>query len=155
MPSTQLSEKFKTDVLNGAVNFAGVSPKTYKMLLIKPGATGVYDQTLLNVGTPGTGTPSPTNVGTDEASGTGYTSGGFTMTGVSVSLAGSTGIVDWSTNPNWPASTISAICAVLYEAASGDVVGVFDFGGTVSSTNGTFTVTLPASGASTSLVRVA
>jgi len=155
MPTTAMSNTFKTDLLNGKHNFAGTSPLTYKMLLIKVGPSGTYDKTLQNVGTPGSGTPSVTNVGTDEASGTGYTTGGFTMAGVSVTLRTDTATVDWSTNPNWTTATISAIASVLYESASGRVVAVFDFGGTVTSTAGTFTITLPAGGASTSVLRLA
>lgn len=154
MPTTAISNGFKTNVLNGKHNFAGTSPLTYKMLLIKAGATGAYDKTLTNVGTPGSGSPSTTNVGTDEASGTGYTSGGVTLAGVSVALFTDTGTVDWTTDPSWTTATISAIAAVIYESATGNVVGVFDFGGTVSSTAGTFTVTLPVAGAATATVRI-
>lgn len=155
MPTTALSTQFKTDALNGKVNFAGTGPSTYNMLLIKPGYAGVYNNTLTNVGTPGVGTPSTVNVGTDEASGAGYTSGGVAMSGVSVMLYGTTATANWSVNPSWTSATISAVCAVVYNASTGDVVGVFDFGGTVTSTNGTFTVNLPTPGASTSLVQLA
>jgi hypothetical protein len=154
MPTTTLTDKFKTDSLNGIHNFAGASPKIYKMLLIKSGAAGAYDKTLQNVGTPGSGLPGPTNVGTDEVVGTGYTSGGQAMAGVSVTLRTDTACVDWSTNPTWANATISAICAVIYETSTGDVVGVFDFGGTFTSTAGNFTVSLPTPGAATSIVRI-
>lgn len=155
MATTTLTNQFKQDCLNGKVNFAGTSPLTYKMLLIKTSPTGTYDATLSNVGTPGSGAPSTTNVGTDEVTGTGYTTGGFTMTGVSVSLQSGTATVDWGTNPNWTTSTISATAAVLYESVSKSTVAIYDFGGTVSDTAGTFTVVLPASGSSTSAVRIA
>jgi len=154
MPTTALSTQFKLDALNGKVNIAGGSPLTYKMLLIKVGATGTYDQTLTNVGTPGTGTPSATNVGTDEASGTGYTTGGATLTAGAVTLFTTTGTATFATPVTWSTATISAICAVVYENGTKDVVGVFDFGGTVTSTAGTYTVNLPATGASTSLIRI-
>lgn len=155
MPTSAIADSFKTNVLNGKENFAGVSPATYKILLIKVGATGTYDKTLVNVGTPGTGSPSTTNVGTDEASGTGYTTGGVTLAGVSVSLQTDTATVDWGTNPSWTTATISAIAAVIYNSATSNVVAVISFGGTVTSTAGTFTITLPASGASTSMIRLA
>lgn len=155
MATTTLTNQFKQDCFNGKVNFAGTSPLTYKMLLIKVSPSGTYDATLSNVGTPGTGTPSTTNVGTDEVTGTGYTPGGFTMTGVTVSLQSGTATVDWSTNPNWTNSSISAVAAVLYESVSKNTVAVFDFGGTITDTAGTFTVNLPPSGASTSAVRFA
>lgn len=153
--ATAIADAFKTDVLNGKHNFAGTSPLTYKMLLIKVGATGAYDKTLTNVGTPGTGSPSTSNVGTDEASGAGYTSGGVALAGVAVALYADTSTVDWTTDPSWATATISAIGAVIYESASGRVVATFDFGGTVTSTAGTFTATLPVAAAATALVRLA
>jgi hypothetical protein len=126
------------------------------MLLLKVGASGTYDKNVTNVGTPGSGAPTTANVGTDEASGTGYVSGGFAMAGVVVSLATDTAIVDWTTDPNWTTATISAIGAVLYNSTQGNrVVGCFDFGGTITSTAGTFTVTLPAAAAGTATVRFA
>jgi hypothetical protein len=155
MPTTSLSTQFKTDALNGKVNVAGTSPLTYKMLLIKSGATGTYNNTLTNVGTPGSGAPSATNVGTDEASGTGYTTGGATLAGGAVTLYSTTGTATFTSPVTWSTATISAICAVVYENSTKDVVGVFDFGGTITSTAGTFTVTLPTPGASTSLVQIA
>ena len=154
MPTTALSTQFKMDALNGKVNIAGTGPLTYKMLLIKVGATGTYDGTLTNVGTPGSGAPSTSNVGTDEASGANYVSGGATLAGGTVTLFTTTGTATFTSPVTWANATISAICAVVYENGTKDVVGVFDFGGTVSSTAGTFTVTLPTAGAATSLVRI-
>jgi len=154
MPTTSLSTQFKMDSLNGKVNIAGTSPLTYKMLLVKSGASGTYNNTLTNVGTPGSGTPSATNVGTDETTGTGYTSGGATLASGVVTLYSTTATATFTSPVTWATATISAICAVVYESVSKDVVGVFDFGGTVSSTAGTFTVNLPTPGASTSLVQV-
>jgi hypothetical protein len=154
MPTTSISTQFKADFLNGKVNIAGTSPLTYKMLLIKPGATGTYNNTLTNVGTPGSGTPSATNVGTDEVTGTGYTSGGATLSGGAVTVYGTTGTATFTSPVSWTSATISAICAVVYESVSKDVVGVFDFGGTITCTAGTFSVNLPTAGASTSLVQI-
>jgi hypothetical protein len=155
MPTTSISTQFKTDLLNGKVNIDGSSPLTYKMLLIKVSPGGTYNNTLTNVGTPGTGAPSTSNVGTDEASGTGYTSGGATLAGGTVTLYTSTGTATFTSPVTWTTATISAICAVVYESGSKDVVGVFDFGGTITSTAATFTVNLPTPGASTSLVQLA
>lgn len=155
MPTTAISRQFKLDMLNGKVNIQGTSPLTYKMLLIKSGATGTYDKTLTNVGTPGSGAPSTSNVGTDEASGAGYTTGGATLAGGTVTLYTDTGTATFTSPVTWTTATISAIAAVVYESVSKSVVGVYDFGGTVSSTAGTFTVTLPTPGAATSLVQVA
>lgn len=48
-----------------------------------------------------------------------------------------------STNPSWSSSTISAACGVMYSSTSGDLIFINDFGGTISSTNATFTVPEP------------
>lgn len=155
MPTTTVVDTFKLDLLNKLHNFNGVSPDTFNMLLIKPDASGAYDNTLIAVGTPGSGTPSPTNVGTDEVTGTGYTSGGITMAGIATLLQSGVATVDWSTNPSWSSSTISAICVVLYNYTQGGrVVAVFDFGGTITSNNGSFTIDLPPSGYNTSILRL-
>lgn len=154
--TTTIVNSFKTEVLNAKHNFNGTSPDTFKLLLLKVGASGTYDKNVTNVGTPGSSAPTTANVGTDEASGTGYTTGGFSMTGVSVALFTDTGTVDWTTDPNWTTATISAIGAVLYNSTQGNkVVACFDFGGTITSTAGTFTVTLPAAAAGTATIRIA
>ena len=132
----------------------------YKMALVKVGHSGTYDKTFAAVGTPGTGTPSSTNLGTDEvgASGT-YAAGGFSMTGYTTGTdsATNTAWIDWTTDPSFTTATISAVGAVIYnDTDSGKpVVSLHDFGGTVSSTAGTFTVTLPAAAAATAVVRLA
>lgn len=132
---------------------------TYKMALVKVGHTGTYDKNTAAVGTPGTGAPSTTNLGTDEASGTGYTTGGFTMTGYTTATDSTNNVayLDWTTDPNWTTATISAVGAIIYNDtdAGKPVVSLHDFGGTVSSTAGTFTVTLPAAAYNTAVVRIA
>jgi hypothetical protein len=133
---------------------------TYKMALVKVAHAGTYDKTFVGVGTPGTGAPSTTNLGTDEASGTGYTSGGFTMTGYATSTdttaSNNAAWIDWTTDPNWTTSTISAVGAIIYNDtdAGKPACGLYDFGTTVSSTAGTFTVTLPAAAAATAVLRI-
>lgn len=159
MATTTQTDQFKVDTFNGGHNFLTSGGLTYKALLIKPTPTGTYDKTLANVGTPGSGSPTTTNVGTDEASGTGYTSGGFTLTNVSAALYTDTAVVTFSVNPSWgPTATISAVAMVIYttdatKGTTGRTVAVFDFGGTQSVSSNTLTVTLPTAAASTGLIR--
>lgn len=153
MATTALTNQFKVDVLNGGHNFKTSGGIAYKMLLIKVSPSGTYNNTLTNVGTPGSGTPTTANVGTDEASGTGYTSGGFALTNVSAALYTNTGCVTFSVNPNWTSATFSAVAGVIYTTDStlgtaGRTVAVYDFGGTQTVSAGTFTVTLPSAGTS-------
>ena len=94
---------------------------------------------------------------TNECPGTGnYTQGGIALVGFSVTLDGDTAILDWTTNPSWANATISAAGALIYNDDRTDkAVAVLDFDGTITSTAGTFTVTLPAPAAATGLLRIA
>lgn len=81
---------------------------------------------------------------TNEASGTGYTAGGATLTGYSASLSGDSAVLTF-TSPTWASSSITARGAIIYDSTNGNKArAVIDFGANVTSTNGTFTVTLPA-----------
>ena len=148
--TTAMANSFKLELFAGT----HVAADVYKIALIKVGATGTYGAATTNVGTPGSGTPTTANLGTDEVTGTGYTSGGATLTGYSATETGSVARVDF-TSPTWPSSTISATGAIIYNSSKANkVVAVFDFGGTVSSTAGTFTATMPAVGDATSCLRI-
>ena len=158
MGTTAQSDTFKVDLYNGGHNFKASGGLTYKLLLIKASPTGTYDQTLANVGTPGSGTPSTTNVGTDEVSGAGYTTGGVTLTNGGVTLYGDTAVATFTGSPSWSSATFSASAAVIYTTDSstgtaGRVVGVFDLGGVQTVSGATFTLTIPVVGASTGLIR--
>jgi hypothetical protein len=85
---------------------------------------------------------------TNEVTGTGYTAGGVTLTGVTVSYDAATNQVRISWNdPTWPNSTISARGAVIYKsrggAASADELLAYAINDAdVSSSGATFTVDL-------------
>jgi hypothetical protein len=89
------------------------------------------------------------------SSGTNYTAGGNTLTGVSVTLAGTTAIVSFN-NSTWSNSNITARGALIYNfSKSNKAIAVLDFGSDKSSLNSPFTVTMPAATQSTALIRVA
>lgn len=93
---------------------------------------------------------------TNEVSGTGYTAGGATLSGFSVSIDGTTAILDFTTDPSWVNATITANGAMIYNSTkSNKAVAIFAFGGDKTSTNGTFTVSLPTADASNGLIRLA
>ena len=83
---------------------------------------------------------------TNEVTGTGYTAGGaaVTLTVAAVDNANNDVEVTCSA-PSWPSSTITALAGIVYKdtgnAATDPLICVVDFGGSVSSTNGTFTAT--------------
>ena len=85
---------------------------------------------------------------TNEVSGTGYTSGGNACS-VSVAAVDNTNNdVEISfTVTSWTSATITARAGVIYKSRGGassadELVGYVDFGSDVSSTNGTFAVTV-------------
>jgi len=92
---------------------------------------------------------------TNEITGAGYTAGGISLSGYAASLSSGVAYLDFA-NPEWPAATITARGALIYNASKANrAVGVFDFGADVTSTAATFTVELPAAGSATAVIRVA
>jgi hypothetical protein len=91
---------------------------------------------------------------TSEAAGAGYTAGGASLVGL---VTGHTGSVAWLSfdDPTWPASTITARGALIYNATRADrAVAVLDFSTDRSSSNGTFTVQFPTADADYALIRI-
>lgn len=89
------------------------------------------------------------------SSGTNYTAGGNTLTSPSVTLDGTTAIVDFA-DTTWASSTITARGALIYNSSkSNKAIAVLDFGGDKTSTNGAFTINFPAAAASTAIIRIA
>jgi hypothetical protein len=130
---------FKVGLFNGQFNLAS---DTIKMALYNGNAN-------LN--------PSTTAyTSTNEVTGTGYTAGGQTMTGVSISYdaTNSVAYVNFA-NVVWNPAAFTARCALIYDAtASNASIAVIDFGSDKTCTN-TFTVTMPANTYSTALIRSA
>ncbi|GAA1701599.1 hypothetical protein [Fodinicola feengrottensis] len=85
-----------------------------------------------------------------ETSGTGYTAGGLALTSISGSVSGHVYTLTCA-NPVWTTSTIAAAYALFYDSTPGSagtnpVICYWDFGGTVSSTGASFTLTISGSG---------
>jgi len=130
---------FKVGLFNGQFNLAS---DTIKMALYNGNAD-------LN--------PSTTvYTSTNEITGTGYTAGGQTMTGVTISYdaTNSVAYVNFA-NVVWNPAAFTARCALIYDStASNASIAVIDFGSDKTCTN-TFTVTMPANTYSTALIRSA
>ena len=92
---------------------------------------------------------------TNEVSGVGYTAGGETLSGATISLSGTTAFVDFS-DVVWTSATITARGALIYNSSKADrAVAVLDFGADKTSTAGDFTVIMPAATASDAVIRIA
>jgi hypothetical protein len=82
-----------------------------------------------------------------EITGTGYTAGGATLAGLSVTTA--TNVMTFTaTSPSWTTATFTANQAIFYDstASTEQLICWWDFGGAVSVTAGTFTLTISGSG---------
>jgi len=85
----------------------------------------------------------------NEVTGTGYTAGGATLATKSFTESPTgTLMFDVSTDPNWTSSTITARGMLVYDdtLAGKNVIGLVNFGADYSTTSGTFTVQLAATG---------
>lgn len=134
--TTALCNSFKQEILEGVHGTADV----YKVALYTSTATLGASTTAYSA--------------TNEVSGTGYTAGGATLSGLLTGLSSGTAYMTFS-DPSWASASITARGCLIYNSSkSNKAVAAFDFGGDVTSTNGTFTVDFPAAGAS-ALIRIA
>ena len=92
---------------------------------------------------------------TNEVVGTGYTAGGNTLTGATISSSGTTAFVDFN-DTTWSTATITARGALIYDSSVSDkAIAVLDFGADKTSTAGNFTVQFPTADATNAIIRIA
>lgn len=139
--SSALCTSFKAEILQGI----HLAANTYKIALFTSSAT--LDDT----------TTTYTGATNEVPNGSGYTTGGATLAGYTVSSSGTTAWIDWTTDPSWTTATITARYALIYNdtLAGKNAVAVIDFGADKTSTSGTFLITFPAAAAGTALLRIA
>jgi len=131
MSTSAFTDQAKQDFLNG-VHQPG---DTYMIALYDAAATNDKTTTAYSA--------------THEIAGTGYAAGGIALSGFTVGLVGDTAYIDFTTDPSWPSASFTAASALIYNASrSNKALAVIDFGGSFTATGGTFTVQLPAPGAS-------
>jgi len=135
---------FKVALLNGEMDFSSDTSQSFKIALYTSSAT-------LNAETTAYST-------TNEASGTGYTAGGNTLTiatNPTNDTSGTTAYLDFS-DTTWTSSSITARGALIYKVGgTTPSVAVLDFGSDKTSSNSTFTVTFPTSAATSAIIRIA
>jgi hypothetical protein len=124
---------FKTELYQAIHNF---TTDTFKIALYTASAD-------LNAATTAYST-------SNEVTGTGYTAGGITLTGTTVGSADYTAYVNFA-NAVFGAA-VTARCALIYNSSKANrSVVVLDFGADKTSAN--FTITMPATSATTALIR--
>lgn len=140
MPITQsLCNSFKLEMLSGIHEAA----HTYKIALFTDAAT-LNKNTTSYLGL------------SDEVVGLGYTAGGIALVGFSLALINDTATLDWTTDPVWPTSTITARGALIYNDSlpGKNAIAVISFGMDFVSTNGNFTIVFPPPGETTAFIRI-
>ena len=133
--------QFKSDCLNGLVNFTTTSPYTYKVALY----------TALSNLSNTTATYSST---TAEVVASGYTAGGNTITISQNPGQDLTNNVAYPyfNNVVWTGATITARGALIYNATTGNSVAVLNFGSDITMAN--FTITWPAATSTTAVITI-
>lgn len=142
--TTAMCNSFKSELLGGTHD---LDTDVLKLALIKATPSGTYNASTTNY--------SDVTGNSDEASGTGYTAGGQVLDGATISLSGSTAIVDF-TDEVFSTVTVSADGCIIYNTSQGNkAICVIDFGGTVSAVAGNLTVQFPTADASNAIIRIA
>ena len=147
--SQAMCTSFKVELLSGGHNFNTTNvartvntQDTFKIALFTSAAT--LDATTTAYST------------SDEATGTGYTAGGNTLTVSAVPAStGTTAFLDF-TDTTWSTATVTARGALIYNSTYSDTsVAVLDFGSDKTSTAGDFTIIFPTADASNAIIRIA
>ena len=134
---------FKKELLQGTHNFTASSGNTFKLALYTNSASFTAATTAYT--------------SANEVSNSGsYSAGGGTLTNVTPTSSGTTGLTDFA-DLAFTSATITARGALIYnDSAAGDpTVAVLDFGADKTSTTGTFTIQFPTADATNAIIRIA
>jgi hypothetical protein len=140
---------FKVELFQAVHNFTASTGNTFKVALLKATASGS--------GTFGAATTSYTNLSTDElGSGSGYTTGGNTLTSITPVASSTTAVCDFA-DTTWTAASFTTCGALIYnDTATGDpACAVLSFGGDQTVSSGDFQIQFPAAVAATAIIRIA
>lgn len=146
-----MTTSFKVEILDALHNFgttvtrAGTGADTFKIALYTSSATLGASTTAY----------SATN---EVPNGSGYTTGGNTLTISQVPTDGGSGTTAFLSfsDTTWSAATITANGALIYNSTqSNRAVAVLAFGGDKSSTAGNFTIQFPTANNTSAIIRIA
>ncbi len=143
--TTAVCTSYKVDLLFGRHNFALSGGDTFKIALYTSAAT--------------LGATTTAYSATNEASGTGYTATGNTLTRVDPTSSGTTAYTDFA-DTTWSTATITARGCLIYNdtlttPVADASVQVHDFGSDKTSTAADFTIQFPTADASNAIIRIA
>lgn len=147
--TTAMCSSFKRELMLAIHNFDTSPGDNFKLALIKSGMGSTYGAATTNYSDV---TSSP---GDEVANSGSYLAGGFNLVNQGVTLSGTTAFTDFA-DVSATSATISADGCIIYNANKQNrAVSVHDFGGTKTSTNGTFSVVFPAADSSNAILRLA
>ena len=145
--TTAMATSFKQEVLVATHDFTLTTGDVFKLALIKPSMAGTYGAASTNY--------SDITGNSDEASGSGYSAGGGTLTNVTPTISGTTALTDF-VDLTFSSATISADGCMIYNSSNSNVaVSTHDFGGTKTASGGDFVIQFPTADASNAILRLA
>lgn len=148
--TTAMPTSFKVEILKAVHNFTASTGNTFKIALGKATAsiTGTYGAATTNY--------SNLTGNSDELpNGSGYTTGGNTLTSVTPVADGTTAVCDFN-DTTWSSATFTTSGAIIYNSsASNAACAVLNFGGDQQVSSGDFTIQFPAAAAATAIIRIA
>lgn len=143
MITAAVCNSFKRGLLEGKFDFSSTTTQTFKIALYTSAADLGANTTAYS--------------SANEASGTGYTAGGATLTiSTYPTISGSVAYLNFA-NVTWAVTSITARGALIYkyDGAVNPSIVVLDFGQDVTTSSGSFEVEFPLSTAQTAIVRSA
>ena len=146
--TSAICTSFKVELLEGDQDFNN-GADAFKCALFKANASisGTFGAATTNY--------SQMTGSSDElASGSGYTTGGNTLTNVSPTSSGTTAFTDFN-DTEWTSATFTTRGCLIYNSSDGNSsVMVIDFGADYSVSGGTFKIEFPAAAAGTAILRI-
>ena len=146
--ATAMPTSFKVELLKGLHDLQN-GADTLKIALLISQAAGS--------GTYGAASTNYTNItgNSDEASGSGYSAGGNTLTNVTPVADSTTAICDFS-DTTWSSASFTTCGAMIYNTSnSNSACAVLSFGGDQTVSSGDFQIQFPAAAAATAIIRIA
>ena len=150
-----LCTSFKQEILQGIHNFTngsggGTTTST---------GTGNTFKIALFTSSASLGASTTAYADSNQASGTGYSAGGNTLTNVTPTTSSTTALTDFA-DTTWSSSTITARGALIYNSSTtagsaNRAVAVLDFGTDKTTSSWDFTITFPTADASSAIIRIA
>ena len=161
--TSAICNSFKEEILQGGqnLNASGSTPagNTIKLALYSANDATLNKSTTVYTA-PADGTADPTNTYEVTSTGSGYTTGGNTLTNIDPTLDSDTAICDFA-DTSWTSASFTARGCLIYNttAVSGFTTNrsilAINFGGDKTVTSGTFTIEFPAAAASTAIIQIA